>query len=120
MKIVLTSLAFAALAVACGPSMQPPTDRLASTDAAIRSARELGAQSDPQAALHLKLADEQIAQVYKNDVAPNIKQGASLVFAHGFNVHYGFVQPRADLTPPARPLDVEVALAGGWDARPGG
>ena len=43
------------------------------------------------------LPDEQIANVYKNDVAPNIKQGASLVFAHGFNVHYGFVQPRADL-----------------------
>ncbi|APW38210.1 ketol-acid reductoisomerase [Rhodoferax koreense] len=43
------------------------------------------------------LPDEQIAQVYKNDVAPYIKQGASLVFAHGFNVHYGFVQPREDL-----------------------
>ena len=43
------------------------------------------------------LPDEQIAAVYKNDVAPNIKEGASLVFAHGFNVHYGFVQPRADL-----------------------
>ena len=43
------------------------------------------------------LPDEQIATVYKNDVEPNIKQGASLVFAHGFNVHYGFVQARADL-----------------------
>lgn len=62
MKIALTSLGLAVLAAACSPSMQPPTDRLASTDAAIRSARELGAQSDPQAALHLKLADEQIAQ----------------------------------------------------------
>ena len=35
------------------------------------------------------LPDEQIATVYKNDVEPNIKQGASLAFAHGFNVHYG-------------------------------
>ena len=43
------------------------------------------------------LPDEQIATVDKNDVAPHIKQGASLVFAHGFNVHYGFVQPREDL-----------------------
>ena len=43
------------------------------------------------------LPDEQIGEVYKNDVAPNIKQGASLVFAHGFNVHYGLVTPRADL-----------------------
>ncbi|MEI7464422.1 MAG: ketol-acid reductoisomerase [Burkholderiales bacterium] len=43
------------------------------------------------------LPDEQIATVYKKDVEPNIKQGASLAFAHGFNVHYGQVIPRADL-----------------------
>ena len=43
------------------------------------------------------LPDEQIAAVYKNDVEPNIKQGASLAFAHGFNVHYGQVVPRDDL-----------------------
>ncbi|MBE2244006.1 MAG: ketol-acid reductoisomerase, partial [Burkholderiaceae bacterium] len=43
------------------------------------------------------LPDEQIAAVYTNDVAPNMKQGASLAFAHGFNVHYGQVVPRADL-----------------------
>jgi ketol-acid reductoisomerase len=43
------------------------------------------------------LPDEQIAEVYKRDIEPNIREGASLVFAHGFNVHYGFVTPRADL-----------------------
>jgi len=43
------------------------------------------------------LPDEQIASVYKSDVEPFIKQGASLAFAHGFNVHYGQVVPRADL-----------------------
>ena len=43
------------------------------------------------------LPDEQIAEVYKNEVEPNIKPGASLAFAHGFNVHYGQVTPRADL-----------------------
>jgi ketol-acid reductoisomerase len=43
------------------------------------------------------LPDEQIAAVYTNDVEPNMKQGASLAFAHGFNVHYGQVVPRADL-----------------------
>jgi ketol-acid reductoisomerase len=45
----------------------------------------------------LLLPDEQIAAVYKADVEPNIKQGASLAFAHGFNVHYGQVVPREDL-----------------------
>ena len=43
------------------------------------------------------LPDEQIAEVYKTEVEPNIKQNASLAFAHGFNVHYGQVTPRADL-----------------------
>lgn len=43
------------------------------------------------------LPDEQIATVYKNDIEPNIREGASLAFAHGFNVHYGQVVPRADL-----------------------
>ena len=43
------------------------------------------------------LPDELIAQVYKNNVAPHIKQGATLAFAHGFNVHYNQVVPRADL-----------------------
>jgi len=43
------------------------------------------------------LPDENIGEVYRNDVEPNIKKGASLAFAHGFNVHYGQVMPRADL-----------------------
>ncbi|MDY0073816.1 MAG: ketol-acid reductoisomerase [Thauera sp.] len=43
------------------------------------------------------LPDENIPEVYKNDVEPNIKQGAALAFAHGFNVHYNQVVPRADL-----------------------
>ncbi|MDE2502265.1 MAG: ketol-acid reductoisomerase, partial [Burkholderiales bacterium] len=43
------------------------------------------------------LPDEQIAAVYAQDIAPNMRRGASLAFAHGFNVHYGQVVPRDDL-----------------------
>jgi len=43
------------------------------------------------------LPDEQIAAVYREAVEPNIREGASLAFAHGFNVHFGQVIPRADL-----------------------
>jgi ketol-acid reductoisomerase len=43
------------------------------------------------------LPDENIPEVYNNNVAPNIRQGAVLAFAHGFNVHYNQVIPRADL-----------------------
>jgi ketol-acid reductoisomerase len=43
------------------------------------------------------MPDEHIAATYKSEVEANIKKGASIAFAHGFNVHYGLVQPRADL-----------------------
>ena len=41
--------------------------------------------------------DEHIAAVYKTEVEPNIRKGATLGFAHGFNIHYGQVVPREDL-----------------------
>ena len=43
------------------------------------------------------LPDEHHAAVYKEFIEPNIRKGASLAFAHGFNIHYGLIQPRADL-----------------------
>jgi ketol-acid reductoisomerase len=43
------------------------------------------------------MPDEHIAAVYNEDVAPNMKKGATLAFAHGFNVHYGQVVPRSDI-----------------------
>jgi ketol-acid reductoisomerase len=43
------------------------------------------------------MPDEHIAKVYRDDVAPSIKKGATLAFAHGFNIHYGQVVPREDL-----------------------
>jgi len=43
------------------------------------------------------LPDENIAKVYQDEVEPNIKKGAALAFAHGFNIHYGQVLPREDL-----------------------
>ena len=49
----------------CGSSMPPPSDRLATAEAASRSARELGADREPKAALHVKLAQEQIDQAKK-------------------------------------------------------
>lgn len=51
--------------MACGSSIPPPSDRLASAEAASRSARELGAEREPKAALHLRLASEQIDQAKK-------------------------------------------------------
>jgi len=41
--------------------------------------------------------DEHQAKLYAEEIEPNIKQGAALAFAHGFNIHFEQIQPRADL-----------------------
>ncbi|MDA8416387.1 MAG: ketol-acid reductoisomerase [Betaproteobacteria bacterium] len=43
------------------------------------------------------LPDENQPDVYRQAIAPNLKPGAALAFAHGFNVHYGQIIPRADV-----------------------
>ncbi len=41
--------------------------------------------------------DELQASIYKTDLAPNMKQGAALAFAHGLNIHFGLIEARPDL-----------------------
>ena len=43
------------------------------------------------------LPDETQAAVYKDSIEPNLKEGDALVFAHGFNVHYGQIVPPANV-----------------------
>jgi ketol-acid reductoisomerase len=41
--------------------------------------------------------DEFQSQLYRDEVEPNLKQGATLAFAHGFAIHYNQIVPRKDL-----------------------
>jgi len=41
--------------------------------------------------------DEHQALLYREQIEPNLKQNATLAFAHGFNIHFGQIQPRQDL-----------------------
>ncbi len=41
--------------------------------------------------------DEHQAAIYANDLHANMKPGAALAFAHGLNIHFGLIEPRADL-----------------------
>jgi len=43
------------------------------------------------------LPDEHHADVYRQEIEPNLRKGATLAFAHGFNVHFQQVEPRKDL-----------------------
>ncbi len=41
--------------------------------------------------------DEHQAQIYREHIAPNLSAGMALAFAHGFNVHFGQIEPRTDV-----------------------
>jgi len=43
------------------------------------------------------LPDENQAEIYENEIAPNLKSGATIAFGHGFNIHYGRIQPAKDI-----------------------
>lgn len=43
------------------------------------------------------LPDEEQSAVYKKQIAPNLKKGSALVFAHGMNIVFGTIKPRADV-----------------------
>ena len=41
--------------------------------------------------------DELQADMYKNDIEPNLEEGNMLMFAHGFNIHFGCIKPPANI-----------------------
>ena len=45
----------------------------------------------------LLLPDEVMADIYNKEIAPHMKEGATLLFAHGFNVHFNEIVPSEDL-----------------------
>jgi len=59
--------------------------------------KEIGEAVKDADVVMILLPDETAPQVYKEDIEANIKQGAVLAFAHGFNVHYNQIVPREDL-----------------------
>lgn len=61
---------------------------------AVKSVPEACADAD---VIMILTPDEFQSQLYKNEIEPNLKQGATLAFAHGFAIHYNQVVPRADL-----------------------
>lgn len=60
----------------------------------VGTAAEVSAEADVVVML---LPDETQKAIYEADVAPNLKAGNALVFAHGFNIHFGQIKPPADV-----------------------
>lgn len=45
----------------------------------------------------LLIPDEKQAKLYKEEIEPNLTEGKALVFAHGFNIHFGQIKPPANV-----------------------
>jgi len=69
-------------------------DKAANAGLTVKEVNEAVKEAD---VVMILLPDENIAKVYAENVGPNMKKGAVLAFAHGFNVHYGAVVPREDV-----------------------
>ncbi len=59
----------------------------------VMTAAEAAKKAD---VMMILLPDEYQADIYRNEIAPNMKKGVFLGFAHGFNIHYGQIVPPKD------------------------
>jgi ketol-acid reductoisomerase len=60
----------------------------------VKSPAEAAAWAD---VVMILTPDELQADIYREDIAPHLKKGAALAFAHGFNIHFRLIEPRADV-----------------------
>ncbi len=60
----------------------------------VATAADAAAQAD---VIMILLPDEKQADIYNESIAPNLKAGKALVFAHGFNIHFGQIVAPADV-----------------------
>ena len=59
----------------------------------VKSVPEAAAEAD---VIMILAPDQYQKGIWENDIEPNIKEGAALAFAHGFNIHYGYIKPSED------------------------
>ncbi len=60
----------------------------------VFTAAEAAKQAD---IIMILINDEKQAELYKKDIAPNLEEGNMLMFAHGFNIHFGCIVPPANV-----------------------
>ncbi len=66
-------------------------------EAAGLEVREVAEAVKDADVIMILVPDETQGDIYRKEIAPNLKKGAYLAFAHGFNIHFGQIVPTADL-----------------------
>src|ERR1043166_2840598 len=80
-----------ALALKAGSA---PAKKAAADGFKVMTGSEAAAWAD---LMMMATPDELQADIYKNEIAPNIRDGAAIAFAHGLNVHFGLIEPKASV-----------------------
>jgi ketol-acid reductoisomerase len=78
--------------VIVGETKGPNWDKAKKAGFKVMTAAEATKKAD---VVMMLLPDEYQGDIYKQEIGPNIKKGAYLGFAHGFNIHYGQINPPA-------------------------
>ncbi len=60
----------------------------------VATAADAAAKAD---VIMILINDEKQPELYEESIKPHLKPGKALAFAHGFNIHYGRIQPPADI-----------------------
>ncbi len=82
--------------VIVGLRKQSRFNKIASKEAGIRVMTPSEAAKEADIIMILA-PDTAQADIYENDIKPNLKQGDAIAFAHGFNIHYGQITPNPDI-----------------------
>lgn len=77
--------------------LRPGSSSAAKAEKAGLTVQDIEAAVSGADVIMILAPDEHQAALYSEQIAPNLKQGATLAFAHGFNVHFEQVVPREDL-----------------------
>jgi ketol-acid reductoisomerase len=76
------------------PGKSRSRERAATEGFDVMTSSEAAAQADLVVML---AADEDHGRIYAGEIAPHLRDGAALVFAHGLSIRFGLIEPRADL-----------------------
>jgi len=76
------------------PDASASRDRAAADRFDVMTSAEAASTADVVVML---AADEDQGRIYRDEIAPNLRQGGALVFAHGLNIRFGLILPRTDL-----------------------
>ena len=72
----------------------PAREPCAELGLAVATPAEVAASCD---AVMMLVPDQAQPAVYSQELAPNLRRGAALMFAHGYNIRFGLIEPRGDL-----------------------